>query len=471
MDNGQPGDVGEPQNSNFTFDASSDGGNTETSAPSLALTSQKPATKTKKKSAWVDADDSSLSVSLASTRRLRKLRDTLAEDVVGGAQYEARLRREYERLNPAPLWAARARKKLHAGEGAGDAVRKRRRSSTGVADANMDIDEDEDTGSDTLVDVNVLLARTDGILADNKARGRGSLLEKGVLGIERLRDANISAQAEGEIKALGFHPFPRVPVLMTASSDRRVRLFNVRTLPCLCWKSYFTARAVADNFFFFRQQIDGHTNPHMLTVHVPALPLTNACFHPSGNTILLTGPRPFYYTLDLQSGQTTRSPRGLWGSFSSLISGQSQADLGMETCAFDPTGTVLAVAGRRGAVHLVDWRAGGAAQVVGSVKMNAGVKALWWAPRPQSVGGGAELMTLGADAEVYVWDVGTRRCMRRWREEGGYGTTVMSGDANGRYLAVGSVAFLSSSVNVKFSTKVLYTAQSPVWSTSTAKTH
>ena len=175
----------------------------------------------------------------------------------------------------------------------------------------------------------------------------------------------------------------------------------------------------------------------MLTVHIPALPLTAAAFHPNGNTVLLTGPRPFYYTLDLQTGATTRSPRGLWGNFSSSsIGGQSQADMGMETFAFDPSGSVLAVAGRRGHVHLVDWRAGGSAQIVGSVKMNTGVKALWWAPR-SGKDGEAELMTLGSDAEVYVWDVGARRCVRRWREEGGYGATVMGGDANGRYLAVG----------------------------------
>ena len=49
----------------------------------------------------------------------------------------------------------------------------------------------------------------------------------------------------------------------------------------------------------------------------------------------------------------------------------------------------------------------------------------------------SELMTLGSDAEVYVWNVGERRCVKRWREEGGYGTTVMSGDANGRYLCIG----------------------------------
>lgn len=175
----------------------------------------KPARKAKK-AAWVDPDDATLTVSLATAPRLRKLRDSATEDIVGGTQYEARLRRAFEKINPTPAWATSARKNalaLTANE-----PRKRRRSS-------MASDTEGAEEEDAQVDLDSLLTRTDGILRES----RGRLLEKGVLGIERLRDANISAQAEGEIKALAFHPLPRVPVLMTASTDRRVRLFTVST--------------------------------------------------------------------------------------------------------------------------------------------------------------------------------------------------------------------------------------------------
>lgn len=165
--------------------------------------------KSTKKSAWVDPDDASLNVSLATTKRLRKLRDAPAEDIVGGAQYEARLRREFERINPAPEWASKARKKVR-GE-------KKRRRVSGDDVEMGGIDSDEDGGMDEL------LTRTEGVLSME----RGSRLDKGMIGIERLRDVNQSAKAEGEIKALSFHPSPRVPVLMAASNDRRVRLFTV----------------------------------------------------------------------------------------------------------------------------------------------------------------------------------------------------------------------------------------------------
>jgi U3 small nucleolar RNA-associated protein 18 len=102
----------------------------------------------------------------------------------------------------------------------------------------------------------------------------------------------------------------------------------------------------------------------------------------------------------------------------------------METCAFNSGGDVLAVAGRRGYVHLVDWRTGGG-QVVGSVKANTGVRALWWLPN------GRELMTLGEDAEAYLWDIGTRRCVHRWKDDGGFGSRVLVGDRSGKYVAIG----------------------------------
>ena len=105
----------------------------------------------------------------------------------------------------------------------------------------------------------------------------------------------------------------------------------------------------------------------------------------------------------------------------------------MEISAFDPSGEVLAVAGRRGYVHLVDWRSG-AGQVVGSVKMNSVVKSLWWT---SGKAGKSELMALGQDSQVYVWDVRQRQCVRKWRDDGGYGSSIMASDRSGHFLGIG----------------------------------
>ncbi|RPD58511.1 WD40 repeat-like protein [Lentinus tigrinus ALCF2SS1-6] len=338
-----------------------------------------------KPAAWTDSDDANLEVSLATDKRRRKLRDALLEDTVDGRDYERRLRRQFEKINPTPEWATNARSRLQ-----GTASGKRPRTSTGSDE------EEEEEAEDDAVGLDALLSGTGSVVAARRAK----VLAQGTLAIERLRDANLSAKAEGEVKVVQFHPSPKVPILLVASSDRRLRIFNV----------------------------DGHTNPHLQTLHVPSLPFTNAAFHPGGTSVLLTGPRPFYYTYDLQTGTTQRSPRGLWGT-TFANTPQAAQDGSMEICQFDQTGSVLAVAGRRGQVHLVDWRAGGG-QVVGSVKMNSGAKSLWWS--------GEELMTLGEDSEVYVWDVGQRRCIRRWKDEGGYSSQLMAGDRQGKHLAIGS---------------------------------
>jgi U3 small nucleolar RNA-associated protein 18 len=105
----------------------------------------------------------------------------------------------------------------------------------------------------------------------------------------------------------------------------------------------------------------------------------------------------------------------------------------MSRCRFSPDGKLLAVAGRSGYVHLVDWSAGGA-QVIGSVKGNATVKDMWWSRENEG-----ELMTLGEDSQIYIWDVRARRCVKRLRDDGGYGALIMSGDPLGSYVAVGLV--------------------------------
>ncbi|KAH0838731.1 hypothetical protein J3R83DRAFT_7085 [Lanmaoa asiatica] len=84
-----------------------------------------------------------------------------------------------------------------------------------------------------------------------------------------------------------------------------------------------------------------------------------------------TNPPSHSQTYDLQSGTSHRSPRGLWGT----TFGGPNRDESMDTCAFSPTGDVLAVAGRRGHIHLVAWRSG-AAQVVAELMANTGIRSL-----------------------------------------------------------------------------------------------
>ncbi|KAG6919717.1 hypothetical protein DXG01_002663 [Tephrocybe rancida] len=391
---------------------SSDDENSHSAASSSSSSSSRPSSpsnsapvpsiqKSRSAPAWTDPSDPLVSLSAP---RLRKLRDAPSETSLPSRTYEARLRRQYERINPEPAWASKARL----------------------------ASKDKDSDADALEE---LLGETGGILEGKERERRGRVeLKSGSVELERLRDANLEVQDKGcgEARVVCFHPSERVPVLCVGSADRRVRLFN----------------------------IDGHTNPLLQTLHVPSLPLTSpssVSFHPSGNSLLLTGPRPFFYTHDLQSGATTRHARGLWGttfnsvtsSSASLKRGRNSKDgtgkggeggEGMELTAFSERGDVLAVAGRGGYVHLVDW-ASGAGQVVGSLKCGGGgggVRALWWHRGQGGEGGREQLAVLSGDAEVYLWDVGERRCVRRWKDEGGFRGAGRAMAGKGGFLAVGS---------------------------------
>lgn len=174
---------------------------------------------------------------------------------------------------------------------------------------------------------------------------------------------------------------------------------------------------------------------------MPSLPLNSASFHPSGSSILLTGTRPFYFTYDLQSGVVQQSPRGLWSSTSINGTALSDGDRSMETCRFSDDGKLVAIAGRRGYVHLLDWSSG-AGQIIGSVKMNGAVRDLAWNGSEKK-----ELMTMSEQGEMYIWDVGSRRCRRRWKDNGAFGATVLARGGQGNYFAIGYVGYLEYSTN------------------------
>lgn len=214
--------------------------------------------------------------------------------------------------------------------------------------------------------------------------------------MERLRDVTAVGHAKMRIESLGFHP--TVNVLYTASSDRRLRLY----------------------------QVDGSANALLQTVHTPDLPLTSASFHPSGSSILLSGPRPFFHSYDLQTGRTSRSSPRVLGS---LDEGAA-----LDRARFSGDGRTLAIAGRRGNVHLLDWSAGGAGacSAVGSLKANGTIRDLAFGPD------GHELIGVTEQSEVYVWDVRMQACLTRWRDEGGFGATVLATNRSGGQLAIGS---------------------------------
>lgn len=159
--------------------------------------------------AWDDSDDERLVISLASVPQLRKLRETAEDDMVNGKEYARRLRKQYERLYPAPEWAAHATGK----------TTKRRRT--------MDDDEEsgEESGSDMDVDDDLstqplarLLKDAD-ILSRNTARGpaKRRKLQAGTIDIQRLKDVAKAGPVRYD------RVLTAITILTTVSSPRSPR--------------------------------------------------------------------------------------------------------------------------------------------------------------------------------------------------------------------------------------------------------
>ncbi|BEI87660.1 uncharacterized protein CcaverHIS019_0103780 [Cutaneotrichosporon cavernicola] len=339
---------------------------------------------------WHDPADDAVSVSLKSSKRTRKLaRGKGGEDRVNGGELWSKLREQFERLHPKPDWASSR------------------------ADNNLPT-------------MQRLLASTASFINTGALDDRRPPLPTTTIDIQRLRNANAgSVSEEGSSSGLAgivdlvWHPSTKMPVLATAGTDRRVRFYN----------------------------IDGHTNAPLLTLHIPSLPLSRLSFHPSGTSLLITGTRPFYYTYDLVSQTITRSPRNLFGSAPTPTSPQS-----LERTRFSPDGTLLAVAGRRGAVSIVEWSHGGSTGVVvAELKSGRGgtVADLAWSEDS------SELSVLGGrdGAEVEVWDVSEKKIVRRWKDDRAYGGQLIR-QYRSQYTAVGSSTGI---VNIYHSTTLAST--------------
>ncbi|BFZ58309.1 U3 snoRNP protein [Savitreella phatthalungensis] len=211
-----------------------------------------PVTANTQPAAWHDSDDESLSISLATTPKLRKLRAHDDEDIVDGLDYCRRLRHHFERVHPVPDWALPSQ------------VRGSRRRAS---DSDM---------SDTVEgDPLEMLLRT----AQPYTVPTAAIRRPGKIDIKRLRDANDKAPSAAAIQALQFHP--SFPLLLTGGFDRTIRLYH----------------------------IDGKVNQPATSLYLHRVSLETVLFHPDGHRVFAGGRRKFFHVWDLASGHVQRISR------------------------------------------------------------------------------------------------------------------------------------------------------------------
>jgi U3 small nucleolar RNA-associated protein 18 len=204
-------------------------------------------------SAWVDEDDEKLTVSLQKMDRVRKLRSSLAEDVVTGSAYEEKLRERYQTTMSATSrtdWA-----KLPQSDS---------------DDESLDSESEENNYT-----ASKLLSSTAPLVSNTR-------LQPNILNTVRCPDANIGHYNNSTLNAVHFHPGSDEdePLLLTAGLDKTLRFFKI-------------------NGSEGGEKIHG--------VHFPHLPIHCASFLSNTGNVVVSGRRSFFYIYDAVAGKVSPS--------------------------------------------------------------------------------------------------------------------------------------------------------------------
>lgn len=354
--------------------------------------------------AWIDSDDERLTVSLASVGSLRRLRETEADDLIDGAEYARRLRKQYLQVNGLPAWVKDA---------TSDRKTKHRRRSSAASSSSASANDSDASGSNDDDDVSALplekfLRDANAIGGDGDGgRRKKRKLRPEVISIQRTRD--IPDTHRGPVESLSFHP--QHPVLLSSSPASILYLHHISP------------------------SAEPTPNPQLTSVQVKSVPVRRSAFlHPDGDEIVFAGRRRFFHSWNISTGLVRKVAH---------IQGHQQEQRSMERFRPSPDG-------RHMALIATDRKGGGMLNIVSVSSMQWVAQArldgrggiadfCWWRD-------GEGITILGRDGQVAEWSLATRRTVGLWRDEGSIGGTVMAMGGRGgpdalggdRWVAMGS---------------------------------
>ncbi|KAL8857100.1 MAG: hypothetical protein Q9178_006276 [Gyalolechia marmorata] len=354
---------------------------------------------------WHDSDDDRIVVSLQANPRLRKLRSYEDEDLINGREYTKRLRQQFERLNPVPLWVVQSpvKKSLHDNRNQ-NLIASCDSGLDSPSESEMSVDSDELSAPPLAK----LLQQPAAFLSPEINTSRGTRkLRPEVIDIQRTKDVGVAQPSA--ITSLEFHPSH--PLLISSGPASTISMHHVSPRP-------------------------SNPNPLLTSLHIKSTPLATTVFQPpSGPKILFAGRRRYFHSWDLASGRIDKISR---------LFGRQGEQKSMERFKMSSCGRWMGLVGSRrkggGLINVLDAQT---FQWVAEVRVesNGGVADFgWW-------GDGEGMTVVGKGGEAVEWDGRQKKIVGRWVDEGSVGITVvaMGGRGSGakdlggdRWVAVGS---------------------------------
>ncbi|KAL1255461.1 hypothetical protein QQF64_013522 [Cirrhinus molitorella] len=236
--------------------------------------------------------------------------------------------------------------------------------------------EDEDESEE-------LLRRTGNFIAASKS------LPKGIIKIKKCLNANNECPGSDQLTSVQFHPSAQI--VMTAGLDHSLSLF----------------------------QVDGKSNPKIQTIHLDNFPVNKASFSADGEHIVATGMRnKMFYIYDMMEGKVI-PVCGVRGLNEKKVS----------DFQVSPDGKYLLLYGSSGYLHLMTTKT---REVIRSMKLNGNVCGAAFTTDS------SKIFSNSQEGEVFIWDVQSSKCLKRFADDGCVQGTSLALSRNGQYLACGS---------------------------------
>ena len=218
---------------------------------------------------------------------------------------------------------------------------------------------------------------------------RSEMLMPDTLNISKTQQIKVPGATSNCLESIQFHP-KNPSVLLTSGLDKTLHLFS----------------------------LDSAAHDCLYSARFADMPIASSCFSAAGDEVFAVGRRPFFYTIDVAKEQVNR-----------ITGVKGRAERQWTKICASPCGKFVFLAGEEGCIVVLSAKT---KQWIANLKMNEPVQAL-------TVSADAKfLFSSGQGSVVYIWDLTTFKCIRRFTDNGGTAATALGASADSSLLSVGS---------------------------------